>query len=300
VRHFLYVDNELVNSIIAQQGKGLVSSFTTEKERGVGKTKKRTGVFKTTVGAEADVIKLARAEASIDIGATIEGMSSNTEVTKRIFAKTLHDAAYDLAYKAIKAVKITEIDESISIGKYVELKRNYDFIDFEYLEQLFTPNGIVELIKKSDDKTIRKNAGSYINNNLNREQRRANSKEISNRVNEITNQRLNQYDDIHEVLLAIGKAIPYGRMLVTNDGFLIPLEERHFRINPASFGFMYGGEIVCVGMITNVIAASSENDVVNVFSSLQTTLYNSIMQLIPTCNNKFYVISPMAIYYEDK
>ena len=59
--------------------------------------------------------------------------------------------------------------------------------------------------------------------------------------------------------------IPYDRMLVSHDGYLIPLEDKYFRDNPQTMGFKHGGYITCVGYITNVIGETSDATSENIF-----------------------------------
>ena len=87
-------------------------------------------------------------------------------------------------------------------------------------------------------------------------------------------------------------------MLISSDGYLIPLDEQYFRINPKNLGFKYGGEITCVGMITNIIGEDSKpNDENNIFATLQYTASEALRSLLPTKENNVCVIHPIAIYY---
>ena len=69
-----------------------------------------------------------------------------------------------------------------------------------------------------------------------------------------------QYDDIAEIIKAIRQMIPYDRMLVSHDGYLIPLEDKYFRDNPQTMGFKHGGYITCVGYITKNHLSNSFDD----------------------------------------
>ena len=90
--------------------------------------------------------------------------------------------------------------------------------------------------------------------------------------------------------------IPYERMLISSDGYLIPCDNTYFRVNPKSMGFMYGGEITCVGMITNIIRESSaESD--DIFAALHYTVNEALKKILPTDKENIYVIHPIAIYY---
>ena len=69
----------------------------------------------------------------------------------------MHDATFNMAYEYIDATKI-EIgnNENDDYGKYVELTRVFDFVDLEYLEGLFSKNGLIDYIKKSTSEQIKK------------------------------------------------------------------------------------------------------------------------------------------------
>ena len=87
-------------------------------------------------------------------------------------------------------------------------------------------------------------------------------------------------------------------MLVSNDGFLIPLDDKYFRINPSSLGFKYGGMMTCVGMVTNIIRKDTEPiDDKNVISKLQFSVNEVLRNILPTKNDNLCVIHPIAIYY---
>jgi len=108
-----------------------------------------------------------------------------------------------------------------------------------------------------------------------------------------------KYESTHEIILALENIIPHKRMIVSNDGYLIPLEDKYFRVSPASLGFTYGGEIKCVGMITNIIGEDTDpNDENNIFATLQFSVNEALRTILPTKENNLYVVSPLAIYYE--
>lgn len=92
--------------------------------------------------------------------------------------------------------------------------------------------------------------------------------------------------------------IPYNRMLISSDGYLIPLDDRYFRIDAQNLGFKYGGEITCVGMITNIIGEDTDpNDSQNIFATLQFSVNEVLRQLLPTKERNLCVIHPIAVYY---
>lgn len=91
--------------------------------------------------------------------------------------------------------------------------------------------------------------------------------------------------------------IPYSRMLVSPDGYLIPLEDKYFRDNPQTMGFKHGGYVTCVGYVTNVIGESAAPLSDNIFSQLQGMVNQSLVSLLPTKEKDLFVVHPIAIYY---
>ena len=43
------------------------------------------------------------------------------------------------------------------------------------------------------------------------------------------------------------------KLLLSEDGFLVVLDDRYLRINPHTMKFLFGGELTCFGKITNVV-----------------------------------------------
>jgi hypothetical protein len=300
MRHFLYLDTDIVNSIIAQQGRGLIDAVTTEKESGVEKGRNRT--VSAEVGGEANfsVWKLANAEAQLSITGLREGTNSKHDTTREIIAKTLHDAAFDIAYEAINPKTVQPCCDIANPGEYVEMSRVFDFVDLNYLEGLFSKEGIVDLLVKSEAEKIKKEVDAFKENSMNREQQRQGpGKYADQKAKEYLHQRNKQYNDIYELLDAMGKIIPFSRMLVSYDGYLVPTDENYYRVNPSTLGFMYGGEIKCVGMITNVIGKDTDpNEPGNIFASLRFAVNEALRRILPTKEENIYVVSPIAIYYE--
>lgn len=148
MRQFLYLDTDIVNSIIAQQGKGLIDTITTENENGKDKNIAKGFSIEGSGDAEAKIWKLANAEAKLVAGGTIEGSNVKHEATREIMAKTLHDASFDMAYDAINPTLVHCGKDEGDPGTYVELVRGFDFVDLEYLEKLFSKDGIIERLKR--------------------------------------------------------------------------------------------------------------------------------------------------------
>lgn len=284
MKQFLYMDTDIINSILAQAEKGLIVSSSTEKD-----------VSETSGGS---LFKLVEAEAEIAGKLSVSESGSSTYNSREIVAKTLHDASFDLAYAQVVPAIVEYGDTSHSeTGTYIRVVRVFDFVDFDYLEKMFAPSGIIDLIKKSELEKIEEEA-ERIKAQTSREQLRKSGVNFKAEVKKLIGSNHKQYDDIASIIKALRSLIPYSRMLISNDGYFIPLSDKYFRVDPSTLGFNYGGEITCVGMITNIIGKDCNLcDESNVFATIQHMSHEVLRSLLPTKEKKLCVLHPIAIYY---
>lgn len=215
-----------------------------------------------------------------------------------MMAKTLHDAAFDVAYAHIKPTEYKlGNDNSDEYGLYVELRRVFNFVDLDYLENLFYENGLIDFIKKRSRDKIQEEIDKTTSN-MNREQLRKAGNAIKTEIQKLVTASDKQYDDIHGIITAFKQLIPYSKMMISSDGYLVPLDDKYFRINPENLGFKYGGEITCVGIITNIIGADTDPcDNKNIFATLQFTVNEALRAILPTNKDNLCVIHPIAVFY---
>lgn len=298
MKQFLYLDTDIVNSIIAQSEKGLVQGQSEETENSSSKNTQLSGEIEGTGGAKIPFLSLVKADMNLSLSGQLGKEYVSSSTSKEIISKVLHDAAFDIAYSYI-APQIFDVgrNNSDEYGDYVELTRVFDFVDMDYLENLFSKDGLVDFIKKTSKQKIETEATQSADS-LNRTQRRTTGKSIKSEIKKLVADNEKQYDDIYDIIKAFRKLMPYTRMLISHDGYLIPLDDKYFRINPNNMGFKYGGEITCVGMITNIIGADTDpNDPKNIFATLQFTINEVLRKILPTDEENLCVIHPIAVFY---
>lgn len=298
MKQFLYLDTDIVNSIIAQSEKGLVQEQSQENEGNKTKSTHVGGGVEGTGATEGSFLKLAKAEASLSISGELGKDYSSSTTSREIISKVLHDAAFDIAYTYICPKKFAfGANNDDDYGNYIELTRVFDFVDMEYLENLFSKNGLVDFLKKTSKEKIETEA-SRATDGMNREQFRTAGKKIKSELKKLIADSDKQYDDIHDIIVAFRQLMPYTRMLISSDGYLIPMDDKYFRIDPKNLGFKYGGEITCVGMITNIIGADTNpDDPKNLFATLQFKVNEILRTILPTNAENLCVIHPIAVFY---
>lgn len=296
MKQFIYLDTDIVNSIIAQKEKGLVSEFASETEDSQGKSSSKVGTIDGKGSVGGSLFKIAKAEANLSLGGSITFENQSQLLLKEIATKTLHDAAFDIAYEQIKS-EYELSPEKAELGSFVEMLRVFEFVDLEYIDGLFSKDGFIDFLKKTSKEKIETEVNKSVSQGLDREQQRKAGANIKKEIQKLVLNSNKQYDDIADIIKAIKQIIPYTRMLVSHDGFVIPLEDKYFRDNPMTMGFKHGGEITCVGYITNIIGKDTAPNDGSVFATLQYYVNEAIRALLPTKEDNLYIVHPVGIFY---
>lgn len=298
MNQFLYLDIDIVNSIIAQSEKGLIQEQSEESESNKAKSTHINGDIEGSGSAGGSFLKLAKAEANLSLSGELGKDFSSSTTSREIISKVFHDAAFDIAYTYINPQKFAAgKNNPDGYGAYVELTRVFDFVDMDYLENLFSKNGLIDFLKKTSKEKIETEVNKETDG-MNREQLRAAEKAIKDQIKKLCADSDKKYDDIHDTIVAFRQLMPYTHMLISNDGYLIPMDDKYFRVNPNNLGFKYGGEITCVGMITNIIGADTDpNDPKNIFATLQFEVNEVLRAILPTDEQNLCVIHPIAVFY---
>ncbi|WP_155242091.1 DUF6414 family protein [Butyrivibrio fibrisolvens] len=123
MKHFLYFDTDIINSIIAQSEKGLIQNMSSE----FASTEGENDESATSVSLKGGIgsgIKILQAEAEITGRLDAKENTNMSSISKEIFNKILHDATCDVAYSYINPIDI-ELDNpsGIDTGVYVEIER---------------------------------------------------------------------------------------------------------------------------------------------------------------------------------
>lgn len=294
MKQFLYLDTDIVNSIIAQAEKGIITQRTIEASE--TKNKNRRKLFSPKANASAGGFwKFVEAKAQLEMTGEFEGVILNGQASKDVIEKVLHDAAFDEACKYIEIHDVKEgIQDFNKEGNYLKLWRELTFIDLDYLENIFQIGEGSTQMKELSKEQIEKK----VFESTNRKQRRDNKDKFNQLLDETIEKSAGQIDMLNSMIRLLKRLIPYKRLLLSKDGYIIPADDKFFRIDPKCMGFKYGGSITCIGMLTNLIGEDfnpTDND--NVFEKIQFSAHEALRDLLPTKEKNLCVIHPIAIYY---
>lgn len=298
MKQFLYLDYKMVDSIIAQNEKGIILSIQNEEES----NQQSSNELSVDISGQADLsgsfLKMLEAKSNVAINRERSNEELFANGTKDIITKALHDASFDIALTYMNPYKIEFDNNECDYGQYCEIKRVFDYIDLDYIDKLFSKDGISDFLKKQAKQEAKNKVDEQLEG-LDRDQQRRIKNQIKSMADNLAKELSSQYDYAHDVIEVFKKVIPYSRMLISNDGFLIPLDDDFFRVKPDNLGFKYGGEMTCIGAITNLIGEDTNpNDNKNIFATLQYSVNELLRSVLPTPEKNIYVVHPIAIYYE--
>ena len=172
MKSFLYMDVDKINSIIAQAEKGITINEKSEETNSNGSNINASANVGAEGKAEFSILKLINTGTNFEGKVGLEGELEYNKVLRNITEKKIHDEIFE---KACKYISINE-NENIQddYGEYVRLNKVFQFIDLDYLEKLFSKDGIIEIIIESEQKKMEEE----FKRNLNREQERKSKNEI--------------------------------------------------------------------------------------------------------------------------
>lgn len=295
MKQFLYLDTDIVNSIIAQAEKGIITQRTIEASKTKNKNQGKLFKPKSSVSAKGGFWKFVEAKAQLEVTGEFEKIISSGHASKDVIEKVMHDAAFDEACKYIDIHEIKEGTQDFDeAGCYLKLWREFTFIDLDYLENVFQIGEDTSLMKELSQNQIERK----VTESTNRKQRRDNKDKFNQLLDEAIEKSVGQIDILNSMIKLLKRLIPYKRILLSRDGYIIPVDDKYFRIDPKCMGFKYGGIITCIGMVTNLIGEDFDPiDNSNVFEKIQFSANEALRELLPTKEKNLCVLHPIAIYY---
>ena len=122
MKQFLYLDVDIVNSIIAQSQQGLIQSLSNEQVSSDTESDNSKMAANISAKLGGSLVKLAKAEANLSGSLESVESGSSTSTSREIISKTMHDAAFDIAYSHISPIRIAYGDQSADdTGNYIEM-----------------------------------------------------------------------------------------------------------------------------------------------------------------------------------
>lgn len=320
----LYLNTNLVNSLLSQHNGGLVSGVNTENStnKKMHNSSKTGGKTSATVGAEASAglgKLLSSFNASVDgkIMGEIDGEKARSkelsEGQKDIINKTFHDYSLNILLEDLSDMIKSTIDDT-KIGDLVQLRAESKLYDFELLSELIKTsnvNGSTEMEEIEDDINRFK-----LLNNLNfkmveelfeydrlgvpytNKQKKyyEGHQEVIEEYRELYEEFITEKRGLQNINILHGYLDGISLLTVENSVSLI---EKNYLYEPSKvMGFRANDKqkINIVGRVINI----TENDygeITEDLSTLPLRMIERLLKMIQIINVGTRIIEPIAIYY---
>lgn len=274
MKNFIYLDQDSINSYLAQMKKGLLVTCSNEKQssESTSQTKDLTAVINGEI--EFKIFGISDLNLNGDIEKNNSLTISDENIKSRIEEKILHDYSFEMVKDFLEDKKLIKTT-NFNTGDIILEENEITMIDFEYFKNVFGNDGIFKNFR-----------------NLNR---------INKNTNLTLNNRENDIKFSYEIIVTIQKIIPYKRFAICGN-YLILLDDKNFRDNPDIIAFKYGGKIKFMGNITNIINIQDNQDyqddsILDAFKNFYKIINESIFEMFSNIN-KIYIVHAIALYYE--
>lgn len=298
MRHFIYLDNDVLLSYYAQAFDGIdeqailgTTSSTEEvlQNETIERTVTQAGSIKTPVISGSYEHRIRREQP----GSIFKENNFAQEVVER----KLHDNAFDRLLAYLEDNKMISGITSPKLGSFVLLSEVSQLQDYGYLAKLASDDFKAFLkfaMSSRSEKDIQEAAKTMKPNDLTRMRKNAaKSQELE------TNKMLEDYGAVFAGLKAV---FPFDAFYFGED-FIVPVLEKHFKEPTSQIIHKYGSNVKIFGRITkigmDVNFQSMGGDALSTAVQAFSTVFNSALTLLGFQSmEKVVMVSPVAVYVE--
>lgn len=277
MKHYIYIDREILNSYISQIYGGILNKEKTEKANTMEKEhhiETPEEKIKATVKGGLPGIISGDTESEYDIKGKEEKSLIDTNISKEVVEKIYHDNLLDNLIEYItKNEKIIQDINEIEYGSYVFLDIPFNFVNHDYLNSI-------------SNKPFKDAFGKIMN-------------VTSNSSDETAKQAKGAMELISNFTIFFESCFPAKQLIIT-DNVIIPIKDIYLREDPNMIDFKYGGNIKIIGKVTKD-CSKDEN-----FFGLYNEEFGKSMQEVKDAMYKLFlpkykqsfIITPIALYFE--
>ena len=277
MKHYIYIDKEILNSYISQIYGGILERGKSEKELLEKESQEITSPeekIKAAVKGGIPGILNGDIETEYDLkDKLVKGMDTSN-ASKEVIEKIYHDNLLDNLIGYIHSnEKVIRNISDIQYGKYVELSLPFDFVIHSYIKSISNNE-----FKKSFEKIMNVTSPG---------------KDKTTKDAKFAMELIGNFATFFE------SCFP-AKQLIISDNLIIPLDDQFLREKPEMIDFKYGGNIVVIGKVTKDCSKD-----INVFGLYNKEFGNSIEEVKQAMYNVFlpnykrsFIITPIALYFE--
>ena len=297
MKEIIYLDTNLVNSLLAQQNAGLVTKLVNEFGESDAKTEGSTE--QTTISSDVGLSALLKAT----------GSYSNTNVdsynfvfsksNKNLVETALDDYSLDLLITGLEAKNLIKHSD-YQDGDLISVSGELTVFNFEQLAETSDLEEISSLLPEYDEfKALKSEYGKI----KGKEKHLRRAKEIQE---SLSTNGWNIFETIKHMSVYLKKLLPETNLIKISNAFsILPLE--FLRVQSVQLSFMQFGKrkIKMLGICSSTFDEQIPSDFSHMEDSnlmlkyAPTTILNIILGSFGMIDKDDHLVRPIAIYFED-
>ncbi|CAD0147526.1 conserved protein of unknown function [Streptococcus thermophilus] len=292
MKEIIYLDTNLVNSLLAQQNAGLVTKLVNENSE--SDSNAEGGFDQTATSVSGGVSTLIRADVN---HSSIENENYNivfSRSNRNLIETALDDYSLDLLLQELEDDKLLK-SSNFRDGDFIFTAGKFDFFDFEQLKNVFTFDEIEDILPEYDK--FKKLQSNYkrVKNNAKKEQLK----------DEISHNVWNNLESIRSMSAYSERLFPFSNLAkVSNTISVLPKE--FMKVPTAQLGLMQLSErqIKILGICSSTFDKQIPSDLFMAANSIEllkkapTAILTMMLDSFGLVSSGDYLIRPIAIYYE--
>ncbi len=283
-KDYIYLDEDLLNSHLAQFEKGLLIKETSE--RGQESSDSTSGEITGNAGMNGIFGIGLQLQNKVSEGDS----STESEFTKNVVENVLSDYAVDLLIQNCNDNKVLHDFGSASEGDFVTYSSEFQIYDFGYLKSITDPESLNPILPSAPQKP-----GSHAGKTAQVEYQKKLEK---------SKKATNTYKTIHNFSVFADKLFS-DSILIKMDGSLAICKRDKLRLNRAqtSFENESNRKIQVFGVVSTVKKETHPHGEFPVFASndldkVSSMLFDITLSIFDMLHDNDKIIKPIAIYFE--
>ena len=293
MKEIIYLDTNLVNSLLAQQNAGLVTKLVNENSQ--SDSNAEGGFDQTATSVSGGVSTLIRADVN---HSAIENKNYNivfSRSNRNLIETALDDYSLDLLLQELEGDKLLK-SSNFRDGDFVFTVGKLDFFDFEQLKNVSTFDEIEDILPEYNEFKKLQSEYKRVKNNTRKEQLK----------DEISHNGWNNLESIRSMSAYFERLFPSSNLAkVSNTISVLPKE--FMKVPTAQLGLMQLSErqIKILGICSSTFDEQTPSDLSMMTNSMEllkkapTAILTIMLDSFDLVSSGDYLIRPIAIYYED-
>ncbi|BDR84858.1 DUF6414 family protein [Clostridium tetani] len=288
MKHFIYTDNDILNSYISQLNDGLIINTHTEvADQASQASSEIAASSQLTTGYKFALPTIF----NVNIGKKDEAISTTTALTqsqtgREIIDKILYDNAFNLFMKYLDSEKKLRSYDNCKLGDYIKLTSKFEIWDIDFLISLFNDE-FLDVMVNSELEQFKILFSQQ-------KKKEPNGSDLKN----FTKNKKELYLSTIKTLKVCQNIMPCTKFMLMNKCF-IPLNKGNLRESIKNIRFKYSGEITLLGKYTNNYATNeyTDTDFAEMFRELDNVANIFLKENLHTTEDT-KIITPIALYFE--